>query len=311
MVLGFLVLIALALYLSQDRIRQWAENLTKETEERMWDMLELGTVLVVTMQVIVLLQDNHLQLGGEELQSPFQGFLTSLSFLGLDFVRLLPMSCVSTAGHFDYVLAWSLLPVLIFGVGAVTFRNSSQKDKTTCVSYYVQGLFLFLPTISTTICETFRCTSFDHGDFEYLAVDYEVDCHSEYYRKYMVGYAVLACLVYPVGVPLGMFLWLWKYRQHLDPVDVDEEQAVAERVDDPALQYCAVAVFALRHKPRYWYFEVYNMLRRIVLTSFPLVFTSVDSMLLFILAVAIITTCLLYTSPSPRDRTRSRMPSSA
>ena len=27
--------------------------------------------------------------------------------------------------------------------------------------------------------------------------------------------------------------------------------------------------------------------------------------------VAMIRTCLLYTSPSPRDRTRSRMPSSA
>ena len=29
------------------------------------------------------------------------------------------------------------------------------------------------------------------------------------------------------------------------------------------------------------------------------------------IAVAVILTCLLYTSPSPRDRTRSRMPSSA
>ena len=28
-------------------------------------------------------------------------------------------------------------------------------------------------------------------------------------------------------------------------------------------------------------------------------------------AKALISTCLLYTSPSPRDRTRSRMPSSA
>ena len=28
-------------------------------------------------------------------------------------------------------------------------------------------------------------------------------------------------------------------------------------------------------------------------------------------AVVILWTCLLYTSPSPRDRTRSRMPSSA
>ena len=30
-----------------------------------------------------------------------------------------------------------------------------------------------------------------------------------------------------------------------------------------------------------------------------------------LLVVALLTGCLLYTSPSPRDRTRSRMPSSA
>ena len=36
----------------------------------------------------------------------------------------------------------------------------------------------------------------------------------------------------------------------------------------------------------------------------------VDLIALMIVAVLVLT-CLLYTSPSPRDRTRSRMPSSA
>ena len=31
----------------------------------------------------------------------------------------------------------------------------------------------------------------------------------------------------------------------------------------------------------------------------------------FLVGLAILNVCLLYTSPSPRDRTRSRMPSSA
>ena len=35
------------------------------------------------------------------------------------------------------------------------------------------------------------------------------------------------------------------------------------------------------------------------------------SLMTLIMVVAIVVTCLLYTSPSPRDRTRSRMPSSA
>ena len=37
----------------------------------------------------------------------------------------------------------------------------------------------------------------------------------------------------------------------------------------------------------------------------------VFSLLVFALASVTLLTCLLYTSPSPRDRTRSRMPSSA
>ena len=36
-----------------------------------------------------------------------------------------------------------------------------------------------------------------------------------------------------------------------------------------------------------------------------------DTGVLFYIGVGTILSCLLYTSPSPRDRTRSRMPSSA
>ena len=34
-------------------------------------------------------------------------------------------------------------------------------------------------------------------------------------------------------------------------------------------------------------------------------------LVIFMITAPLLTTCLLYTSPSPRDRTRSRMPSSA
>ena len=46
--------------------------------------------------------------------------------------------------------------------------------------------------------------------------------------------------------------------------------------------------------------------------AFSVSFTDVEMWLkLTLLTVTIVYTCLLYTSPSPRDRTRSRMPSSA
>ena len=44
---------------------------------------------------------------------------------------------------------------------------------------------------------------------------------------------------------------------------------------------------------------------------YPSIFESVSADEISILNKEIINRCLLYTSPSPRDRTRSRMPSSA
>ena len=44
---------------------------------------------------------------------------------------------------------------------------------------------------------------------------------------------------------------------------------------------------------------------------FKMLFTSGHHGIIYILTFSITNICLLYTSPSPRDRTRSRMPSSA
>ena len=52
-----------------------------------------------------------------------------------------------------------------------------------------------------------------------------------------------------------------------------------------------------------------NIYRGITLT--PVVSKLFESVLLGLYSEYLITDCLLYTSPSPRDRTRSRMPSSA
>ena len=55
--------------------------------------------------------------------------------------------------------------------------------------------------------------------------------------------------------------------------------------------------------------ELFDHIRYMALTTVP---TIVVSLIIFtIIGFTLDTTCLLYTSPSPRDRTRSRMPSSA
>eukprot|EP00657_Telonema_sp_P-1_P004207 TRINITY_DN19724_c0_g1_i1.p1 TRINITY_DN19724_c0_g1~~TRINITY_DN19724_c0_g1_i1.p1 ORF type:complete len:110 (+),score=22.11 TRINITY_DN19724_c0_g1_i1:110-439(+) len=60
-------------------------------------------------------------------------------------------------------------------------------------------------------------------------------------------------------------------------------------------------------KYRVWAWNIYKHIRAYCRVPETGGFTSVDQ----ITIIPPIYTCLLYTSPSPRDRTRSRMPSSA
>lgn len=152
-VFGIVLVVLLLLYCCRHRLTRWAEQNMDSVQEKVDDTLELATVLVVTMQIIVLLQSNHLQLGGEELQNPYAQFLDVFEFLDLDVVRGVPTSCVVTASHFDFVVAWVFLPVVIFLVGCFGTSHATAEVRTRYLSYYVQGLFLVLPTISTTICE--------------------------------------------------------------------------------------------------------------------------------------------------------------
>ena len=58
----------------------------------------------------------------------------------------------------------------------------------------------------------------------YLRADSSVDCDSKLYERFIRPYAILMCVVYPIGVPLTYFALLFRSRRLLNPhhtVDVD------------------------------------------------------------------------------------------
>ena len=154
---------------------------------------------------------------------------------------------------------------------------------------------MMLPLISRTILQTFRCVKYNTDDdftdiVEIQSADPSVDCTSSYY-DFVAFYASVNVLIWPVGVPISLMIWLQRVAKHLDPVEVTEAQAIQDRVGNENVKNSAIAFLALKYKPRYWYYEiVFNLSRRLVLTCFVLMFNSRGAFILFVLAVSILTT---------------------
>ena len=106
-----------------------------------------------------------------------------------------------------------------------------------------------------------------------LAVDASIDCDTDRYTV-MVIYALLSALVYSFGIPLALFLALRKWRHVLNPPGYESEaRAIKARMKNKAMLRDPLVQFALRFKPRFWWYEVYSLGRRFALTSAVLAFT--------------------------------------
>ena len=118
------------------------------------------------------------------------------------------------------------------------------------------AVIMLLPLISRVILQTFRCAEYDDDDDyseprKVLFVDSNVDCNS---RTYMIMkfYAAVNVVIWPVGIPLGLMLWLGALAKYLDPPGMTEAQAIAEREIDTRVKRSAIAFMALYYRPRYW-----------------------------------------------------------
>jgi len=305
-----------------------------EHENFILDLGEKMTAIFVTMQAIVLLKDNHASVGGSDFEDPYKHFLKWFQWMSFDFIEVLPIECVvgtKTMNFFSKLIFTTLVPILLFVVVRLLgcfcadskYNNKEyniQAGKTTSMvqnlNYVgVQALYLMLPLICTTVCWTFRCDSFCYDNPEntedcagaekqwFLAADYSIQCDDYgtwggYPKKHLLVYGAVMVLIFPIGVPLALFFYLWRLRRKFDPIGLSEEAALTLRLEDEELEKSAVAVLALRHRPRFWWFEVYGMFRRLLLTSFALVFRQKEDLTIWLLGVGIITT-VIHREASP------------
>jgi hypothetical protein len=203
---------------------------------------------------------------------------------------------------------------------AQTILLNVQLREYTCFA-----VMLILPLISRAVLQTFRCAVYDEDDPDpnveikkLLFVDpavrggwqapvhvrptglndanilmfvlIQVDCGSTMYKG-MHAYAVLMTIIWPVGIPIALVIWLSRLSPYLDPRDMSEEEAIEQRKTDPHIVGSSIAFVALTHRPRYWYYEVvFNLQRRLILTCVVLVFHNKGAFICFVLGVSILTT---------------------
>mmetsp|Transcript_70755 Transcript_70755/g.197891 ORF Transcript_70755/g.197891 Transcript_70755/m.197891 type:complete len:314 (-) Transcript_70755:147-1088(-) len=105
----------------------------------------------------------------------------------------------------------------------------------------------------------------------------------------MYAYGVCMMLIFPIGTPLAMLTMLAKYREHLNPVGVSESVVVQRRKNDPVLVEAPIVSFAIIFRPKWWWWECYNMVRRLMLTCMVALYDTLPSTTVFMVAVSIVT----------------------
>ena len=53
-----------------------------------------GTIMFVTMQILLILNETHTSMGGKEPPSPYTDFLSTMNFMALDVVSFVPFDCL-------------------------------------------------------------------------------------------------------------------------------------------------------------------------------------------------------------------------
>ena len=122
----------------------------KRHRSRLIDLSEKATAFVVAMQILVLLRGNHQNLeGAASLPKPYNAFLEDMSFLALDVMHFIPLSCIfGRVGHLANLLVWTV-GSMIFVLGVVTTlfcvkRPSLQKWVSCEGDEYSSSNYFFL-----------------------------------------------------------------------------------------------------------------------------------------------------------------------
>ena len=131
-------------------------------------------------------------------------------------------------------------------------------------------MFILYPSIGSKIFRIFQCI--DVGDKkQYLKADMTIQCNTGNHLTW-VNIAMVFVFLYVIGIPLYSFYMLWTNKKHLHDVKSKKHVIVRNELGSLYMQY---------EKP-YWYWELIEMLRKIILTGAIIVVGNGDSFQIFV-----------------------------
>ena len=169
-----------------------------------------------------------------------------------------------------------------------------QTRQTMYARYGVTFVKLVLPVVSLEMAQAFQCKTYDYGHEKsqtYLTSDYTVNCEESKYAV-IKTYAIVMTLILPVGMPILALVALYRLRYRkraeinatrpdeepyraLGGEESDEERKQGDSTTDTQ-EESPFAILWRDVKPKFWYMEVVDIIRRLLLTCVPIAFTSSD-----------------------------------
>ena len=88
-----------------------------ERKERIKEIGGKITALVVTMQIIILVNENHKDLRGNGFPQPFEQFIEFFNFLTLDMINIIPVGCIfGHVSHYNKLVVWTVGPTAMVAI---------------------------------------------------------------------------------------------------------------------------------------------------------------------------------------------------
>jgi hypothetical protein len=102
-----------------------------------------GTAFIVTMQVIILMNTSHEDLDGRPLPLIYRNFLTFMSFLAMDVLKIIPAACIfGRINHLRRLLVWTLVPTWFILTVALVMCSTKKPERRKAVSVLCENSFL-------------------------------------------------------------------------------------------------------------------------------------------------------------------------